>query len=103
MEKAVRKKIRDSLVMQMRSMGMTGDHFVDLADDYMKLYDTKMALQADIDKRGAKVINVTATGVQQLRSNDSIQSLLKVNKTMVDMLKTLGLNIPDQAAADDTL
>lgn len=98
-----RKKVRDSLVMQMRAMGMTGDHFLDLADDYMDLYDRKEALQKDIDERGVKVKTVTTHGVESIKSNDSVQLLLKVNKAMVDMLKTLGLNVPDQGSDDDTL
>lgn len=103
MERPSREKIRESLMMQMQAKGMVGDHFADMADDYMSMYDLKVKLLEDIEARGTKVETPASGGRMALKTNESLLDMLKVNKSMVDMLKNLGLNNPDQSGGDDAL
>lgn len=103
MARPSKAKIRESLLMQMQAKGMVGDHFADMAEDYMSLYDLKAKLLKDIRERGAKVETLTTGGRRAIKTNESLLDILKVNKSMVDMLKNLGLNNPDQSGEDDAL
>lgn len=103
MERPSREKIRESLMMQMQAKGMVGDHFADMAEDYMAMYDLKAKLLEDIETRGTKVETPASGGRTALKTNESLLDMLKVNKSMVDMLKNLGLNNPDQSGGDDAL
>lgn len=58
-ETTVRDKIRDDLLGQMRSNGVTHGHFLDLVEDYMAMWDIKNNLIADIEERGVSVKGVT--------------------------------------------
>lgn len=101
--KISRNRVRASLIAQMKAKGMTGDHFMDLADDYMALWDRKTELERDLKERGLKVAIPGPKGRETIRTNESLMDSLKVNKAMNDMLKNLGLNEPDGAGADNDL
>ena len=103
MARPSKAKIRESLLMQMQAKGMVGDHFADMAEDYMSMFDLKSKLLKDIKTRGTKVTAPAAGGRVAIKTNESLLDLLKVNKSMVDMLKNLGLNNPDQSGEDDAL
>jgi len=48
----IREQIRQDLTDQLERQGVYGQHYLDLIEDYMALWDTKNALIGDIKKRG---------------------------------------------------
>lgn len=103
MARPTRYSVRRSLLAQMKSKGMAGSHFRDLAEDYMALYDRKQELLADLEERGTVCHTTDSKGNPVTNTNPSLAGLLKVNKTMADILKSLDLNEPDGVTDDDEL
>ena len=94
----LREQIKQDLLDQLERNGTTGAYYIDLVNDYMKLWDTKNRLIEDIETRGVAVKNVTSAGVNMKR-NDSVGELLKTNKQMLELLKSLGIE-PSPAEVD---
>lgn len=92
----LRAEIRRDLLNQLDVAGATGEYYSDLAEDYMSLWDTKCALVTDIKKRGAKVEVVMTGGLINMKTNDSLADLLKVNMQMLKILDYLSIK-PTQA------
>jgi len=90
MAKTKRSEVRQDLLDQLDRNGTVGKYYVDLIDDYMCLWDAKTNLAADIKKRGAKVWVETAT-TSNLKTNDSVPDMLKVNAQMLKILDSLGI------------
>lgn len=105
MARPARGKIKEALGAYIREKGLTGEHFVDVLEDYMSLYDTKRSLLQDIKTRGAKVTVYMANGTGNIKTNDSVQDLLRVNTQMLKILDTLGVEASKARAlgADDKL
>jgi phage terminase small subunit len=87
-----RTSIRDSLVMQLQVINANLDHFVDLIDDYMSLWDVKQALLKDIKKRGVTYKDVSAAGHEMMKNNPSVKELVGISRQMLAILKDLGIN-----------
>lgn len=47
--------IKKALLDQLKRNGMTGKHYVDLVNDYMRLWEVKNKLQDDIRTRGTRL------------------------------------------------
>lgn len=101
MARTRRSNIRRDLLEQLKAKGMGGSHFIDMADDYMSLYDQKLGLLADLKERGSTVSVESPKGVFNTKVNPSLAVLLKVNRSMMDILKGLGLNEPDGVGGDE--
>lgn len=86
----LRKCIRDSLLDQLMRTGASDGCFADLIDDYMGMWDAKNALLADIRERGVTIENVTNAGVN-LKKNDSVDQLVKINAQMLKLLDSLDI------------
>lgn len=99
----LRKAIQDDLTDQLERNGTTGQYYSDLVNDYLKLWDTKNLLIKDIEARGVTVESVTAAGVN-LKKNDSVDQLIKLNAQMLKLLDSLGID-PAQSdgGADDEM
>ena len=93
-----RDDIRQDLIDQLDRNGTIGKYYSDLIEDYMRLWDTKNELAEDIEIRGAKVKVETAT-TSNIKTNDSIPDLLKVNAQMLKILDCLGIK-PAQMDGD---
>lgn len=93
-----RADIRQDLIDQLDRNGTIGKYYSDLIEDYMRLWDTKNELAEDIETRGAKVEVETAT-TSNIKTNDSIPDLLKVNAQMLKILDCLGIK-PAQMDGD---
>jgi hypothetical protein len=98
--KSKASEIKNDLLEQLKHKSATGNHYADLVEDYMRLWETKNELQSDIKTRGAKVEIVTASSVN-LKTNDSILDLLKVNAQMLKILDSLGLRPTEQSGSND--
>ncbi len=85
-----RKEIHADLLTKLKESGATGKQYEDLVNDYMRLWDTKNGLIADIEERGTKVLIETAAA-SNLKTNDSVPDLLKVNAQMLKILDCLGI------------
>lgn len=97
----IRSDIRQSLLDQLERNGTDGAFYADLVEDYMALYDAKARLEKDIKKRGVKVETKFANGdVKDVKTNDSVADLLKVNAQMLKIVSALGLD-PTRVGGDE--
>lgn len=98
--KETREAVRESLLQQLERNGTDGAFYADLVGDYMALYDTKTRLEKDIKKRGVKVESKFANGeIKDIKTNDSVADLLKVNAQMLKIVSALGLE-PNKLGGD---
>ena len=97
----IREQIRQDLVDQLERQGGYGQHFLDLIDDYLALWDTKNELIKDIKERGVTVRYQNGENQWGYKKNDSVSELVKVNAQMLKILSELGLKATDVSAIDD--
>lgn len=94
-----KKKIQESLELQLWKKGAKIECFQDLICDYMNLYDIKKALQKDIKARGISYETTSASGYPIVKQNQSVKDLVAVGKQMLLILDKLGLTtgeiVPD--------
>lgn len=84
-------RIKSDLMDQMERNQTYGEHFEDLLNDYMSLYEIKNMLIKDIEKRGVTVEYNNGGGQKGIKKNDSIEQLLKANTQMLKILDALGI------------
>ncbi|HIE6632273.1 TPA: P27 family phage terminase small subunit [Bacillus luti] len=82
----MRKRIEKDLINQLKEKNIVGNHYVDLIQDYLSLWDLKCILFDDIEEIGIKV-----SGMHGPKSNPSITDLHKTNDRMIKILDALGL------------
>ncbi|PEU80078.1 hypothetical protein CN386_11445 [Bacillus cereus] len=81
-----RDLIEKDLYNQLKEKNIVGNHYEDLVQDYLKMWDLKCILFDDIDDIGIKV-----SGMHGPKSNSSINDLHKTNDRMIKTLNALGL------------
>ncbi|MGN0484892.1 MAG: P27 family phage terminase small subunit [Lachnospiraceae bacterium] len=86
-----KKKIKESLELQLAKKGAKIECFEDLICDYMNLYDIKKALQKDIKDRGIAYETTSASGYPITKQNQSVKDLVAIGKQMLLILDKLGL------------
>ncbi|MDA1631797.1 hypothetical protein PDK11_02865 [Bacillus cereus] len=82
----MRKRIEKDLTNQLKAKKIVGNHYTDLIQDYLSLWDLKCILVDDIEETGIKV-----SGMHGPKSNPSINDLHKTNDRMIKILDALGL------------
>ncbi|KHE73161.1 hypothetical protein [Halobacillus sp. BBL2006] len=82
----LRKRIEKDLNEQLEGKTIQGNHYSDLIQDYLSLWDLKCNLVDDIEDNGIKV-----SGMHGPKSNPSINDLHKTNDRMLKILDALGL------------
>ena len=97
---AKKSDIKKDLLDQLERNGTVGEYYGDLVNDYMILWDAKSKLLADIKKRGTKVDVIMTGGFVNIKTNDSIADLIRVNSQMLKILDSLGLK-PTQTDGDE--
>lgn len=90
-----RDEIRQDLLDQLERNGTVGKHYIDMIEDYMTLWDIKNGLEDDIKERGAAVPYVTMNGTVNIKKNESVGELIKVNAQMLKIMDALGVK-PEQ-------
>jgi len=85
------KRIKDDLLDQLERNGTTGQHFINMVEDYIGLWKIKNMLFADIKKRGISIDYDNGGGQKGNKKNDKVEQLLKVNERMLKMLGDLGI------------
>ena len=96
-----RATIRNSLMKQLAMMGGNKDHFTDLVEDYMEMWDVKNDLFTDIKARGVVYIDVSSVGVSMQKNNPSVKELVTINKQMLSVLKELGLSTANARSGEE--
>lgn len=96
-----RNEIRLSLREQLQDKNVTGEHFYDLVEDYMSLWDIKNSLIADIKLRGVNVEYNNGGGQQGYKRNDSLGELNKINASMVKILQFMKITTDEVSDDDD--
>ena len=100
-KKMTAKKIRESLIEQLRSKGADIDALVDRVDDYVKLWEIKEQLQKSIDTDGAIIEECNNVGAMIKKPHPAIKELLGVEKQMIADAKHLELEPSKIASAED--
>lgn len=96
-------EIQQDLFDQLERNGTVGKYYTDLVDDYMALWETKNGLIEDIKGRGPVVPYVTGAGVVNMKKNESVGELLKVNAQMLKILDGLGISPAQGDSLDDEM
>lgn len=96
MARSKKLQIKQDLIDQLERQGIYGQHYLDLVNDYMALWDIKNKLIKDIKERGVsirwKTYNRDGEVVQSgYKKNESIAELNKTNAQMLKILSELGL------------
>ena len=93
----VRKRIEKDLNDQLKEKWIAGNHYFDLVQDYLSLWDLKCKLIEDIKHTGIKI-----QGMHGPKSNPSINDLHKTNDRMLKILDAIGLKAsPVEQEEDD--
>src|SRR5690554_4674329 len=96
MAKSKKSQIKHDLIDQLERQNIYGQHYLDLVNDYMSLWDIKNKLIKDIKERGVSIrwetCNRDGEVVQSgYKKNESIAELNKTNTQMLKILSELGL------------
>ncbi len=95
-------KLKSSLVEQISdSEGNAPVYFLDMIENYMGLWTTAKALQADIEARGVTVKWDNGGGQKGIKKNDSIAELNKTIQQMSKLLESLELKPSDSVSGSD--
>lgn len=97
----LRAVIEKDLKAQLERNGTTGRYYVDLVEDYMRLWDIKNSLFADIGARGVTTAYNNGGGQSGVKQNDSVFSVLKVSDRMPRILDNLGIKPSVVAVSED--
>lgn len=98
-----RAKIKQSLMAQLEEMGADVEHFQDLIEDYLILFDIKNQLSSDIDKRGVTVEWRNSSTQKGFKKNDSVSELVKVNAQMLKILQQLEITVREAPVSVDEM
>lgn len=92
----LRKRIEKDLNNQLKDKWITGNHYTDMVQDYLALWDIKNKLIDDIKEYGIKV-----SGMHGPKSNPAINDLNKTNAQMLKILSEIGLKASSEQKDDD--
>lgn len=97
--------IKTDLIEQLERNGVCGNHYTDLINDYMDMWDIKIALIKDIKDRGVTCEYKNGANQFGYKKNDSVSELVKVNTQMLKILNDLGLKAArfEPAVEDDEM
>lgn len=90
--KQKKNDIKASLEEQLHAKGADVACFMDLVDDYMRLWKIKNQLANDISKRGVVYDDLSSVGVPMKKNNQSVKEIVNVNRQMLSLLEKLGLS-----------
>lgn len=96
-----RKEIHEDLLDQLERNGVYGQHYIDLVNDYMALWDVKNKLINDIREKGVSVKYQNGEHQWGYKKNDSVRELTNVNNQMLRLLDSLGLKASKIESEED--
>ncbi len=97
------RQIKASLMEQLERSGNDRPHYIDLVEDYMKLYVIKELCARDIDERGVVIRGVGSTGQKVEKRNDSVDMMQKTNQQMIKLLDSLGIKPEGDFGTDEDM
>lgn len=86
------KTIKEDLLNQLERSGNLTEYYIDLVEDYMKMYIVKELANEDIESRGTSVEYNNGGGQKGWKKNDSVDQFLKTNQQMIKLLDMLGIS-----------
>ncbi len=92
----IRSRIEKDLMNQLSEKNITGNHYENLVQDYLSLWDIKCDLVNDIAENGIKV-----NGMHGPKSNPSVNDLHKTNDRMIKILDALSLQASPHENSND--
>ena len=94
------RTIKASLVDQLVRSGNDTAYFMDLVEDYIKMYIIKELANADLLENGVTVEWRNSETQYGRKKNDSVDQILKTNLQMIKLLDMLGIK-PEDGIEDD--
>ncbi|MGL5507216.1 MAG: P27 family phage terminase small subunit, partial [Paraclostridium sp.] len=88
------KDVRGGLLEQLKKNGTETPYYIDLVNDYMKFWNIKNELIADVAARGVQVAYKNGSNQYGTKKNDSLDSAIKYSAQMLSILDKLNLNNP---------
>lgn len=85
------RKIKDSLIKQLKEKGANVEHFLGLIDDYIWYFNQEKAMQKDIKERGFRFKTTSSAGYEIEKENSSVKNAVAYNKQKLAILKELQL------------
>ena len=101
MEKSKKMQIKQDLLDQLERNGIYGQHYIDLVNDYMALWEVKNKLIKDIKEKGVQIKYQNGENQWGYKKNDSVRELTNVNNQMLRLLDSLGLKPSKFEAEED--
>ena len=98
---AKRNDVKNDLLDQLERNEVYGNHYIDLIDDYMAMWDVKNSLIKDIKDKGVSVKYQNGENQWGYKKNDSVRELTNVNNQMLKLLDSLGLKASKLEVEDD--
>lgn len=95
------KQVEQSLLDQLRAAGADIEAFRGLISDYVAMYRVCELLKRDIRKNGAMIEAVGSTGQKLIKPNPAIKEFRDTSKSMLAILKQLGLSTETVRLPDD--
>lgn len=101
MAKSKKMQIKQDLLDQLERNGIYGQHYVDLVNDYMALWEVKNKLIKDIKEKGVSIKYQNGENQWGYKKNDSVRELTNVNNQMLRLLDALGLKASQLESEED--
>lgn len=95
------KKIKASLIKQLKNKGADVEHFLGLIDDYIWYFNQEKAMQKDIKTRGRTYKAISASGFEVEKENPSVKDAVIYNKQKLAILKQLELTTDNVGTTGD--
>lgn len=91
-----RSQIKKGLLKQLSDAGVTGNHYTDMIDKYLTMWDMAQALEEDFRTEGVKIFSNTGSKI-----NPSVPEYSRTNNQMLRLLSEMGLKPVRQEAEED--
>jgi len=101
MAKSKKIQIKQDLLDQLERNGIYGQHYIDLVNDYISMWEIKNKLIKDIKEKGVSVKYQNGENQWGYKKNDSVRELTNVNNQMLRLLDSLGLKPSKFEAEED--
>lgn len=91
-----RDRIKKGLLNQLSADGISGDHYTDMIEKYLTMWDMAKALEEDFRTEGVKIFTNTGSKI-----NPSVPEYSRTNNQMLRLLSEMGLKPVRQEAEED--
>lgn len=96
-----RKKIRDSLIEQLRLKHADTPYFLDKVEQYMNMWDTVDQMEQHIKQNGLTYASHSAAGKEYTKTNEFVKLIPTYVKQMQSILDSMQLRTDNVASTED--